>query len=121
MTIQEVLNLVSEDSIIFDCNFKDWGETNHIIKKTIFNVGDKYQSFNKGDIYFRANGKSIRVHIFMGTKTSFFDQDFGAGEIEHKAIYIDVNLLVQYTQKNTPKLFRRLCEVIQKKTGIKLI
>ena len=118
MSIAELLKSVTNGSIVFGCKFKDWSETNFSIERTIWNMGDKYQSFNKGDIYLRNNGTKIRVHIFTGESTGSYDVVFGAGTVQHKATNIDVNELLDYTYVNAKELNDSLCEVIKKQSGV---
>ena len=118
MDIAELLKSVTNSSIVFACKFKDWSETNFSIERTIWNMGDKYQSFNKGDIYLRNNGTKIRVHIFTGESTSHYDVTFGAGSIQHKATNIDVNELLDYTYVNAKELNDSLCEILKRRAGV---
>ena len=99
MNTDELLKSISNKSNILHYKRGDWNETKFSIDDTVFDVSRTYQCFEKGDIAIRAANYKIRMYVFDGERSAFFDQDFGAGSITHYGECIDFNIIFQYVFK----------------------
>jgi hypothetical protein len=122
MKYSNILETINDTNVIFPFPFKEWSEASNCILKKIYNPSDKYRSFDKGDIYFRTNDKSIRVQVFTGKKDGFYDSDHGAGQVTHYTDFVDINELIAYLHKNKYiDLLKTLSILIKNKTGISIL
>lgn len=85
---------------------KEWNENSLGISKLI--MSPSYRKFDRGDIYFRFNGNKIHCKQFTGESNNFYDQDFGAGEENHRAKTIDVNDLIVWLYHNSYSMYEKL-------------
>lgn len=110
-------NLINKDSVIHVYPYGEWSESDNHIEKTIFTP--TYDKFKGGDIYFRPsqNGKGVRVQVFTGEGSNFYDQNFGAGTRHFYATVVDINELINYCYKNNSELFQSLKATLKEIVG----
>jgi hypothetical protein len=119
-----MLNNISEQSTVYVfTKTGEYSENNYEISKTIFSPSYSMNP-HKGDIYFRFNpkNKNVRVHIFDGTRTKFYDQDFGAGNESYGCSFVDINKFINHLiiNKSLWKILRTINDV-GKKIGIPVV
>lgn len=109
--IEKALELINKNTIIHSYRFGEWGESDNHIEMPIYSPTS--HSFGKGDIYFRPseNGKGVRVQIFDGEGTNFYDQGFGSGIRHWNASVVDINNLVNVVSKY-PDVFNVLQSIL---------
>lgn len=106
------LALVNENSKVYHYKYGNWNESDFHIEKTIFSP--THHKFSNGDIYFRPsqNGKGVRVQVFTGEGSNFYDQNFGAGTMYWNAKVVDINELINVANRNSPDAFQALKKLL---------